>query len=158
MPRYTPEQLHLRNTTIWTKVQFILAPIQFVVFLIGVILTFAFSKGYIKDFTWVTVALAVKTSFLFALMFTGMFWEKLIFDKWIYGPEFYWEDVGSTIACAVHTSYFIAIVYGTAPETLIIIAYLSYLSYVLNAAQYLVRLYLEKQNEKRLRREMKVSQ
>jgi len=35
MPRYTPEQLVKRNASVWTDVQLILAPIQFLVFLAG---------------------------------------------------------------------------------------------------------------------------
>ena len=33
--QYTPEQLRLRDTSIWTKVQAILAPTQFVAFIVG---------------------------------------------------------------------------------------------------------------------------
>jgi 3-vinyl bacteriochlorophyllide hydratase len=42
MPRYTPEQLERRNASVWTKVQGILAPIQFVMFLVGVTVTYLY--------------------------------------------------------------------------------------------------------------------
>jgi len=36
MPRYTPEQLAKRNASVWTEIQILLAPVQFVIFLTGI--------------------------------------------------------------------------------------------------------------------------
>ena len=44
MPRYTPEQLERRNASVWTKVQGILAPIQFVMFLAGLTVTWLYQS------------------------------------------------------------------------------------------------------------------
>lgn len=151
MPRYTPEQLRMRNRSVWTKVQIFLAPIQFVVFIVGFILTYLYYVGEIQNFDVVTYAIVVKTIFIVVLFVTGAFFEKEIFGKWVYAPEFFWEDVGSTIAVAVHFLYFILAAFQFSKEALIWCAFAAYFSYVVNAAQYLIRLWLEKRNEKRLK-------
>jgi 3-vinyl bacteriochlorophyllide hydratase len=151
MPRYTPEQLRIRNRSVWTKVQIILAPIQFVVFLVGLILTYLYYIGSIENFHIVTYAIAVKTLFFIVLFVTGAFFEKEVFGMWVYSPEFFWEDVGSTIAMAIHFLYFILAVFNFSHEVLIWCAFAAYFSYVVNAFQYLIRIWLEKRNEKRLK-------
>ncbi|ACF15167.1 2-vinyl bacteriochlorophyllide hydratase [Chloroherpeton thalassium ATCC 35110] len=151
MPRYTPEQLRKRNNSVWTKVQLYLAPIQFVVFIIGVILTVMYYHGALEDFSIVTWALLIKTLFLVVLFVTGAFFEKEIFDIWVFSPEFLWEDIGSSIATTVHFLYFILAYMGKSEDVLVWTAFAAYFSYVVNAIQYLVRIFLEKQNEKRLK-------
>lgn len=151
MPRYTPEQLRKRNRSIWTKVQLILAPIQFVVFIVGFILTYLYYVGDISDFRVVTYAIVVKTLFIVVLFVTGALFEKEIFGQWVYAPEFFWEDVGSTIAMSVHFLYFILAAFRASTDALIWCAFAAYFTYVVNAAQYLIRLWLEKRNEKRLK-------
>ncbi len=151
MPRYTPEQLRIRNSSIWTKVQFILAPIQFVVFLVGFVITLLYYNGVIHDFSLVTIGVFFKTLFLVLLFVTGAIWEKQVFGMWVYSPEFFWEDVGSTIAIIVHFSYFVLAYLNYSTDVLVWSAFAAYLSYVVNALQYLLRLWLEKRNEKRLK-------
>ena len=151
MPRYTPEQLRKRNNSVWTTVQLVLAPIQFVVFIVGVILTFMYYNGSLENFSLVTWALLIKTIFLVVLFVTGAFFEKEIFDIWVYSPEFFWEDIGSSVATIVHFLYFVLAYLGFSQEALIWTAFAAYFTYVVNAAQYLIRIYLEKQNEKRLK-------
>ncbi len=151
MPRYTPEQLRIRNRSVWTKVQLILAPIQFVVFIVGFVLTYLHYIGEIENFAIVTYAVAVKTIFFVVLFVTGAFFEKEVFGKWVYSPEFFWEDVGSTIAMAIHFLYFFLLLFKASYELLIWCAFAAYFSYVANALQYLIRIWLEKRNEKRLK-------
>jgi len=151
MPRYTPEQLAKRNASVWTDVQLILAPIQFFVFLGGVTVTYLYYQdNQIFSFYWVSVAILFKT-FLFALLFiTGAYFEKEIFGKWVFSKEFLWEDIGSTIAGAFHLLYFVFAFMGASESELVIEAFIAYSTYVANALQYLVRIVLEKRNEKRL--------
>jgi len=151
MPRYTPEQLRIRNRSVWTKVQLILAPIQFVVFIVGLILTYLYYIGEIQNFEVVTYAIAVKTFFFVVLFVTGAFFEKEVFGMWVYSPEFFWEDVGSTIAMTIHFLYFVFALLHFSTEVLLWCAFAAYATYVLNAIQYLVRIWLEKRNERRLR-------
>jgi len=82
-----------------------------------------------------------------------MFFEKEIFNQWVYSKDFLWEDIGSTVAALFHLLYFVMAYLGYSQEVLIKEAYLAYLSYILNAMQYLVRIILEKNNEKKLRLE-----
>ena len=153
MPRYTPEQLIKRNASVWTDVQIILAPIQFIIFLIGVTLNTIVAKNLmVIDLYWISVALLFKTIFLALLFITGMFFEKELFDEWIYSKEFFWEDIGSTIAVFFHLLYFVLAWLAVSQQTLLMAAYIAYLTYLLNALQYLTRIFLEKNNERKLRR------
>jgi 3-vinyl bacteriochlorophyllide hydratase len=154
MPRYTPEQLARRNASVWTKVQAILAPIQFVIFLAGLTVTYLY-KSHLGnlDFAWVTFFVSLKTFMLFLIFITGGFFEKEVFGAFAFAPEFFWEDTGSAIAMVVHVSYFILFFVGLDQNTLIWTALLAYLSYLVNAAQFVIRLLLEKHNEKRLKRQ-----
>ncbi|NTV02242.1 MAG: 2-vinyl bacteriochlorophyllide hydratase [Chlorobiaceae bacterium] len=152
MPRYTPEQLAKRNASVWTELQIILAPIQFIIFLTGVTLNTLYANHIVAiDFFWISIAILFKTLFFAILFITGMFFEKEIFDKWVYSPEFLWEDVGSTVAAFFHLLYFVMAWMGYPEDVLVIEAYIAYLTYVVNALQYLIRIILEKNNEKKLR-------
>jgi 3-vinyl bacteriochlorophyllide hydratase len=150
MPRYTPEQLQKRNASVWTKVQGILAPIQFLIFLAGLTVTWLYTKGTITDFGWITTFVTLKTFMLVLIFVTGGFFELEVFGKFAFAHEFFWEDFGSAIAMIVHISYFILFWMGLEQHILILTAYLAYLSYLINAAQFVIRLLLEKHNEKKL--------
>ncbi|NTW69833.1 MAG: 2-vinyl bacteriochlorophyllide hydratase [Chlorobiaceae bacterium] len=152
MPRYTPEQLAKRNASIWTDIQIILAPIQFLFFIAGLTITALFANGLFPGgFYWVSIAILFKTLFFALLFITGMFFEKEIFNQWVYSKEFLWEDIGSTVAAFFHLLYFFLAWLGYPQEVLIWDAFLAYFTYVLNALQYLVRIILEKINERKLR-------
>lgn len=154
MSRYTPEQLAKRNASVWTDIQIILAPIQFMIFIVGVTVTALYANGlFITDFYWVSVAILFKTLFFAMLFITGAFFEKEIFGEWIYSKAFLWEDLGSTIAAGFHLLYFVLAYLGASEQVLISEAFLAYFTYVLNALQYLVRIILEKLNERRLKLE-----
>ncbi|MBO8093793.1 MAG: 2-vinyl bacteriochlorophyllide hydratase [Prosthecochloris sp.] len=152
MPRYTPEQLAKRNASVWTDIQIILAPLQFFIFLIGVTVTALYANGlFIQDFYWVSVAILFKTLFFALLFITGAFFEKEIFNQWIYSKEFLWEDIGSTVAAGFHLLFFVMAFMGYSEDVLIVEAFIAYFTYVVNAMQYLVRIILEKLNERKLR-------
>ncbi|EAT60031.1 2-vinyl bacteriochlorophyllide hydratase [Chlorobium ferrooxidans] len=152
MPRYTPEQLAKRNASIWTDIQIILAPIQFLFFIAGLATTALYANGlFVTGFYWVSIAILFKTLFFALLFITGMFFEKEVFDQWVYSKEFLWEDIGSTVAAFFHLLYFFLAWLGYSQEVLIWDAFLAYFTYVINALQYLVRIILEKLNERKLR-------
>ena len=152
MPRYTPEQLEKRNASVWTDIQLILAPVQFIVFLTGVVVTLLYAQNdQIFSFYWVSLAILFKTLLFGLLLITGSYFEKEIFNKWIYGKEFLWEDVGSTVAAFFHLLYFVMAYLGYPEDILIWEALLAYFTYVVNALQYLARIILEKINERRLK-------
>lgn len=144
---YTPAERARRDATVWTTVQAILAPLQFLVFLIslGLVLRYlATGEGYLAT----TVSIIVKTAFLYAIMVTGSIWEKVVFGRWLFAPAFFWEDVFSFLVIALHTAYILAITYGWAtPTEEMWIALAAYAAYVINAGQFLWKLRLARLSE-----------
>lgn len=154
MPRYTPEQLARRNASVWTTSQAMLAPVQFFIFVAGISVTWLYKEGlWIEEFGWVTLFVTLKTFMLFLIFITGAFFEKEVFGAYAFAPEFFWEDFGSVIAMIVHVSYFVLFFLNVDENLLIRVALLAYLSYLVNAAQFVIRLLLEKHNEKKLKQQ-----
>ena len=139
-PLYTPEQRRRRDATPWTLVQGLLAPIQFLIFLVslGLVLRYlATGQGESEA----VVSVVVKTAALYAIMVTGCLWEKVVFGKYLFAPAFYWEDVFSMLVLALHTSYLVAL--GTdslGPRGRMVLALAAYASYAINATQFLLKL------------------
>ncbi|NNE52388.1 MAG: 2-vinyl bacteriochlorophyllide hydratase, partial [Sulfitobacter sp.] len=82
-PLYTPEQKKRRDASPWTLVQGVLAPVQFVVFLISLALVFRYistGEGY-EIASW---SIVVKTGFLYLIMVTGAIWEKVVFGQYLF--------------------------------------------------------------------------
>ena len=74
-PLYTPEERQRRDASAWTTVQGVLAPIQFLVFLVslGLVLRFlATGEGLHAA----TISIVVKTFVLYTIMITGAIWEE----------------------------------------------------------------------------------
>ena len=86
---YTVEERRRRDESVWTVVQGVLAPLQFVVFLISlglVIRTLWTGEGaFAAD-----VSIVVKTVVLYTIMVTGSIWEKVVFGKWLFARSFFW--------------------------------------------------------------------
>jgi 3-vinyl bacteriochlorophyllide hydratase len=152
MPRYTPEQLAKRNASVWTEIQLLLAPVQFVIFLTGVGLNILYANFPASiDFYWISVAILFKTIFFVILFVTGMFFEKDIFGHWVFSKEFFWEDVGSSVATFFHFLYFFLAWKGYSDKSLVFWSSVAYSSYIINAIQYLVRIWLEKSHERKMK-------
>ncbi len=137
---YTPAQRARRDATVWTLVQGILAPVQFAVFLVSLVLVIRFlttGDGY----AIATVSIIVKTALLFLIMITGAIWEKVVFGQWLFAPAFFWEDVFSFVVIALHSLYLYGLLTGAmSPDVLIIIVLAAYATYVINAGQFLWKL------------------
>lgn len=135
---YTPEQLERRNRSPWTKAQFILAPIQFIVFIISfglVIRYLATGEGY-----WIaTISVWIKIALIWALTITGMLWEHDIYGKYFMAPEFFWEDLGNLIAIITHNAYFVAVWLHLDSRTVMWVMVFAYVTYLFNAGQFLWR-------------------
>jgi 3-vinyl bacteriochlorophyllide hydratase len=137
---YTPDQRARRDASPWTLVQGVLAPLQFVVFLVslGLVLRYmATGAGY----EVATLSIIIKTGVLYLIMITGAIWEKIVFGQWLFAPAFFWEDVFSFVVIALHTLYIVGLLggfYGS--ETLMLIALAAYATYVVNAGQFLWKL------------------
>ncbi len=137
---YTPQQRQRRDESIWTLVQGVLAPAQFLVFLISLALVVRFlwtGEGY-DAATW---SILIKTGFLYLIMVTGAIWEKVVFGQYLFAPAFFWEDVFSFLVIALHSAYVWALFTDAlAPNDLMILALAAYLAYVINAGQFLLKL------------------
>jgi 3-vinyl bacteriochlorophyllide hydratase len=137
---YTVAQRTRRDNTIWTLVQGILAPLQFVVFLVslGLVMRYMLTgDGY----GVATVSIIAKTGLLYLIMVTGAIWEKVVFGQWLFAPAFFWEDVFSFVVIALHTLYLYGLLTGSiSPDALIVIVLAAYATYVVNAGQFLWKL------------------
>jgi 3-vinyl bacteriochlorophyllide hydratase len=139
-PLYSPEERTRRDHSIWTLVQGVLAPVQFLAFLISLGLVFRYLVTG-EGAQIATVSVVVKTMLLYAIMITGSIWEKVVFGRWLFAPAFFWEDVFSMLVLALHTAYILAVVLniGT-PREQLLLALAAYATYAVNAAQFLWKL------------------
>jgi 3-vinyl bacteriochlorophyllide hydratase len=137
---YTPAERARRDASPWTLVQGILAPLQFLVFLISLALVLRFlatGEGWLEA----TVSIVVKTLVLYAIMITGSIWEKEVFGQYLFAPAFFWEDVFSFLVLALHTAYLWALVAGGLDQRgQMLLALAAYAAYVINAGQFLLKL------------------
>jgi 3-vinyl bacteriochlorophyllide hydratase len=139
-PLYTPEQRKRRDTSGWTLVQGILAPVQFVVFLVSLLLVLRFLQSGDGE-TAAIVSVVVKTLVLYLIMVTGAIWEKVVFGVWLFAEAFFWEDVFSMLVLALHTAYLVALGTGTLDtQGLMFLALAAYAAYVINAVQFVLKL------------------
>jgi 3-vinyl bacteriochlorophyllide hydratase len=136
---YTPEERARRDATIWTMVQGILAPVQFLVFLVSLGLVIRFmvtGAGYDAA----TISIIVKTAVLLTIMVTGAIWEKVVFGQYLFAHAFFWEDVVSFLVIALHLTYVWALLSGWSHADQMWIALAAYTVYVINAAQFVWKL------------------
>ena len=141
-PLYTPEQRKLRDESGWTLVQGLLAPFQFVVFLVSVALVVRFLMTGDGE-TAATVSIIVKTLVLYTIMITGAIWEKVVFGQYLFADAFYWEDMVSMLVLALHTAYLACVLFGLiSVEKQMWLALAAYATYVINAAQFIYKLRL----------------
>ncbi len=137
---YTAEQRARRDSTRWTLVQGILAPIQFLVFLISVTLVVRYLVTG-DGASAATASIIAKTLLLYTIMITGSIWEKVVFGKWLFADAFFWEDVFSMLVLALHTAYLVTLIGGLGDErSRMLIALAGYAAYVVNAGQFIWKL------------------
>src|SRR6056300_1400019 len=137
---YTPAERARRDATVWTLVQGILAPLQFLAFAISLCLVINFLLNGV-GFAAATISVVIKTSLLYAIMVTGAIWEKVVFGRYLFAPAFFWEDVVSMLVIALHTAYVAcwALSWGSLEQQMWI-AVAAYTAYVINAFQFLIKL------------------
>jgi 3-vinyl bacteriochlorophyllide hydratase len=146
-PLYTPEERVRRDATKWTLVQGILAPIQFVVFLVSLylVLRFLFTG---EGENAANISVVVKTLTLYTIMITGCIWEKVVFNCYLFAPAFFWEDVFSMLVLLLHTLYLVALGTGYLDQTeLMLLALAAYATYVVNAGQFIWKLRMARLDE-----------
>jgi 3-vinyl bacteriochlorophyllide hydratase len=138
MSIYTPEQMARRDASPWTKVQVILAPVQFLAFLasFGLVVRYlATGEGY----AIANASVLLKIALLWAITITGMIWEHEIFGHYFLAREFFWEDVGNAVAMLTHNLYFLARALHWPDRTAMLLMLLAYCTYLVNCAQFVRR-------------------
>ncbi len=140
VPLYTPAERARRDATVWTLVQGVLAPVQFLIFAISatlVVHTLLTGDGLAAA----TASVVVKTVALYAIMITGAIWEKVVFGRYLFAPAFYYEDLFSMVVIALHTAYLIALLGNIGSDRQrLILALAAYATYVINATQFILKL------------------
>jgi 3-vinyl bacteriochlorophyllide hydratase len=137
---YSADQRIKRDRSVWTLVQGVLAPIQFLVFLVSLVLVLRYlATGEGQNIAiW---SIVIKTITLYTIMITGCIWEKVVFDCYLFAPAFYWEDVFSMLVLALHTAYLAALAADAlTTQQLMYLALAAYATYVVNAGQFIWKL------------------
>jgi 3-vinyl bacteriochlorophyllide hydratase len=140
LPLYTTDERRRRDQSPWTLVQGILAPIQFLVFLVSLALVVRWLMT--GEGLWLaTTSVIVKTLTLYTIMITGSIWEKEVFGIWLFARPFFWEDVFSMLVLALHTAYLGAVAFGWLDARgQMLLALAAYATYVINATQFVLKL------------------
>lgn len=137
---YTAEERIRRDASVWTLIQGVLAPLQFLVFLVSLTLVLRYLWNGL-GYEAATLSILIKTGFLYLIMITGAIWEKVVFGQYLFAPAFFWEDVFSFAVIALHTAYIWALFSGAlTPKALMLLALAAYAAYVINAVQFILKL------------------
>lgn len=128
--------------------QGVLAPVQFVVFLISVSLVLrclATGEGY----AIAAASVVTKTLVLYAIMVTGAIWEREVFGVYLFAPAFFWEDVFSFLVLALHTAYLVVLFTGVgSAQQQLTLALAAYATYAINATQFVLKLRAARRDER----------
>ena len=137
---YTDAERRRRDASPWTLVQGILAPVQFAVCLVSLVLVIRYlTTG--EGLEAASASVLVKTAALYAIMVTGSIWEKAVFGRWLFAPAFYWEDMVSLLVLALHTASATLLVLGRGgAEAQFALALAGYAAYAVNATQFVLKL------------------
>lgn len=129
-----------RDTTKWTLVQGLLAPIQFVIFGVSLYLVIDYLQTG-ANYEWAVWSVVIKTMALYTIMITGAIWEKVVFGQYLFHESFFWEDVFSMLVIVLHSLYLFGLFTGIADDgVLFATALAAYVAYVINAAQFIWKL------------------
>jgi 3-vinyl bacteriochlorophyllide hydratase len=139
-PLYSPEEKRRRDSTSWTLVQGILAPIQFFAFAVSLLLVLRYLAT--GEGLWITTwSIVVKTLLLYTIMITGSIWERAVFGRYLFARAFFWEDAFSILVLALHTAYLVAIFQDIgSPRQQMMLVLTAYAAYAINATQFLLKL------------------
>ena len=137
---YTPDERRRRDASPWTIVQGVLAPAQFIVFLVSLCLVSRYLSTGMGEAA-ATASIVTKTLCLYAIMITGCIWEREVFGRYLFAPAFFWEDVFSMLVLTLHTAYLLALLSGALDaHGLMLLALTAYATYVINAGQFILKL------------------
>jgi 3-vinyl bacteriochlorophyllide hydratase len=129
-------------------VQGVLAPVQFAVFLVSLVLVVRYLTSG-EGLGIATVSIVAKTLLLYAIMITGSIWEREVFGCYLFAPAFFWEDVFSFLVLGLHTAYLVALLAGLGnAQQQMMIALAAYVSYFVNATQFVLKLRAARRDER----------
>ncbi len=139
-PLYSAAERARRDASKWTLVQGVLAPLQFLVFLVSLCLVLRYLATGNGLFA-ATISIVAKTLVLYTIMITGAIWEHEVFGRYLFARAFFWEDVVSIAVLALHTAYLLALFTGALDARhQMYIALAAYAAYALNATQFVLKL------------------
>jgi len=137
---YTAEQRARRDASRWTLVQGVLAPVQFLIFAVSLVLVLRFLVGGHGEGAAVASVL-LKTLALYTIMVTGALWERDVYGQYLFAPAFWWEDAVSMVVIALHTLYVVMWLFDIGGTTVQMgVALAAYATYLVNAAQFVWKL------------------
>ena len=137
---YTVDQRQRRDASPWTLVQGVLAPVQFLVFVVSLTLVLRYLANG-EGYGLACASVVVKTLALYTIMVTGAIWERAVFGRYLFAPAFFWEDAVSMVVIALHTAYLASLFFaGIGPVQQMYLALAAYATYVVNAAQFIFKL------------------
>lgn len=137
---YTVEERKRRDESPWTLVQGLLAPVQFLIFAVSLVLVIRFLRTGEGE-SLAEISILAKVAILYVIMITGSIWEKIVFGKWLFAKPFFWEDVFSMAVIALHTAYVLMVLNDRgSPQDQMQVALAAYATYVINAGQFLYKL------------------
>jgi 3-vinyl bacteriochlorophyllide hydratase len=146
-PLYSEAERIRRDSTPWTLVQGLLAPVQFLVFLVSLVLVLRYLSTGVGE-SAATVSIVIKTLLLYTIMVTGAIWEKHVFGVYLFARPFFWEDVFSMLVLALHTAYLVALASGwMGPRGQLTLALAAYGAYAINATQFVLKLRAARRDE-----------
>jgi 3-vinyl bacteriochlorophyllide hydratase len=137
---YTDEERARRDASPWTVVQGVLAPLQFAVFLVslGLVLRYLLAG---EGQAVAEASVVAKTLTLYTIMVTGCVWEREVFGRYLFARPFFWEDAFSMLVLALHTAYLAALGMGWGDaHAQMWLALAAYAAYLVNAAQFVMKL------------------
>jgi 3-vinyl bacteriochlorophyllide hydratase len=139
-PLYTAEERRRRDASRWTLVQGVLAPLQFLVFLVSLWLVLRYLASG-DGAAAATASVVIKTLVLYAIMLTGSLWERDVFGRYLFARAFFWEDLVSMGVIALHTAYLGALATGLLEtRQQMYLALAAYAAYAINATQFVLKL------------------
>jgi 3-vinyl bacteriochlorophyllide hydratase len=128
-----------RASSLWTKIHPVFALGQLLAFFVSVGLLIGYARGAVS-LDVVHQSVLVKVALMLGAIVTGALWEKDVFGKYWFAPEFMGEDTMTVNVFILHLAYLMMAV--THPDnitaqvgTLIV----AYGVYVANVAQYVLR-------------------
>lgn len=136
----TSEQIiERRAASIWTKIHPLFAIAQLVTFVISVVLLVLYFRGT-GSYQAVHLSVLVKVALMLGASVTGALWEKDVFGKYWFAPEFLGEDVMTVNVFILHIAYLLMAYTHPEQQGLVVgTLVLAYLVYSANVLQYVLR-------------------